>query len=307
VESINRDRDRRLMIERQIAEAERESETARLTAGTATAPAAVVNLSPLSGTAYQELVAAQAELSAMERRLKPEHPDVIRMHSLVRDLEAKAAAEAGIVSAAEDPAPVPISPAELARQERVAEMRAELRQLDHQLAAKEAENERLQSEAVRYQQRIEMVPTRVSQLTELMRDYSTLQTMYSSLLSKREESKIAADLERRQVGEQFKLLDPARVAERPFAPNRQRMIAIGAAAGLALGIGLIALLEYRDRSFRTDSEVVKELALPVLVVVPLMESDTERQSTFRRRLLVGCSLGTIVAASLAIVASTFLG
>jgi hypothetical protein len=59
------------MIERQIAEAERESETARLTAGTATA-AAVAHPSPLSGTAYQELLAAQAELSALERRLKPE-------------------------------------------------------------------------------------------------------------------------------------------------------------------------------------------------------------------------------------------
>ena len=105
VESINRDRDRRLMIERQIAEAERESETARLIAGTAAAPAAVASPSPLSGTAYQELVAAQAEVSALERRLKPEHPDLRAMYSLVRDLEAKAAAEAGIVSAAGDPAP----------------------------------------------------------------------------------------------------------------------------------------------------------------------------------------------------------
>ena len=55
------------------------------------------------------------------------------------------------------------------------------------------------------------MPKRESELVELTRDYTTLQTTYQSLLAKREESKIAANLERRNIGEQFKVLDPARV------------------------------------------------------------------------------------------------
>ena len=71
-----------------------------------------------------------------------------------------------------------------------------------------------------YQAKLDAVPTRESDLVELTRDYDTLQTTYQSLLAKREDSKLAANLERRNIGEQFKVLDPARVPERPFSPNR---------------------------------------------------------------------------------------
>jgi hypothetical protein len=138
-------------------------------------------------------------------------------------------------------------------------------------------------------------------LTELTRDYSTLQNMYSTLLAKQEEAKIAANLERRQVGEQFKLLDPARIAEQPFTPNRRQIILMGVLVGLALGVGLIALLEYRDRSFKTASEVAEQLRIPVLAVVSLMESDAERRRALRRRLAVSCGLGSVVAGGFSLV------
>ena len=56
-------------------------------------------------------------------------------------------------------------------------------------------------------------------MVELNRDYNTLQGLYTSLLGKKEEANIAANLERRQIGEQFKLVDAARLPERPFSPE----------------------------------------------------------------------------------------
>ena len=73
-----------------------------------------------------------------------------------------------------------------------------------------------------YQAKVDVVPTRESELVELTRDYSTLQAAYTSLLTKREDSKIAANLERRQIGEQFRILDPASLPERPYNQT-QRM------------------------------------------------------------------------------------
>ena len=70
--------------------------------------------------------------------------------------------------------------------------------------------------------------------------------MYTNLLGKREESRIAANLERRQIGETFKLLDPARVPERPFSPNRALINLSGMLAGLVLGLAWVVLREYRD-------------------------------------------------------------
>ena len=113
-----------------------------------------------------------------------------------------------------------------------------------------------------------------------MRDYTTLQEGYTALLKKSEESKIAVNLERRQIGEQFKIIDGARLPERPISPDRVRINLMGILGGLALGLGLVALLEYRDTSFKSDDDVVTTLALPVLAVIPAHD---QRRRAPRRR------------------------
>lgn len=70
-------------------------------------------------------------------------------------------------------------------------------------------------------------------------EYDTMSTVFRDLLTKREAAKMAANLERRQIGEQFKLLDAARQPERPFTPNRPFMMLVGAGAGLCLGLTMM--------------------------------------------------------------------
>ena len=69
---------------------------------------------------------------------------------------------------------------------------------------------------------------------------------------------------------------PARLPERPFSPNRALINLMGMAGGLAIGLLLVAFLEYRDTTFRVDDEVVSVLSLPVLAVVPLMLAEREQ-------------------------------
>jgi hypothetical protein len=77
-------------------------------------------------------------------------------------------------------------------------------------------------------------------------------------------------------------------------------------AGLAFGVGLVALLEYRDNGFKTDEQVAALLGLPVLAVVPVMRSEQERRwaRLWRLGMHVGC--GTTVAGCLAVLAYTFV-
>jgi uncharacterized protein involved in exopolysaccharide biosynthesis len=219
----------------------------------------------------------------------------------VRDLEAKLAAEPAA------PADVrPTNGAGSERGKRLQNARLQLELLDRNLAKKQADEQQLRKQIASYQGRVEAIPTRESEMTELMRDYTTLQNQYTTLLGKREDSKIAANLERRQIGEQFKLLDPARIPERPFSPNRTTLNVMGLVGGLGVGVLLIGLLEYRDKSFKTDHEVMRVLSLPVLAVVPMMQSATEKQWAFKKRILVAAACSVTVAAGLGVVAYTFI-
>ena len=60
---------------------------------------------------------------------------------------------------------------------------------------------------------------------------------------------------------------------------------MGAMAGLMLGLALLALIEYRDTSFRTEEDFAVSLALPVLAVIPAMITRPDRRRVEERRLV----------------------
>ena len=138
-----------------------------------------------------------------------------------------------------------------------------------------------------YQARIEAAPVREGELTALTRDYETLQQTYRNLLQKKEESQISANLEKRQIGEQFRILDPARSPEKPVSPDRPRLYVIALFAALAIGLGLAAVAEYFDRSLRTEADVRAALNLLVLATVPYMRDTAASARRLRRRLAIG--------------------
>ena len=147
---------------------------------------------------------------------------------------------------------------------------------------------------------------RETELLKITRDYQTTLDEYKSLLQRKGEARLSANLEARQIGEQFRLVDPASFPERPISPDRPVINSMGMAVGFAVGLGLILLLEYRDSSFKTDEEIIGLLTLPVLAVVPLMQSDADRRRNMRKRLLMGIGLGGAVVGCLAVLVYTFV-
>jgi len=297
VESLARDRDRKLILERWYTDASAEAAPVPVTvpapAGAqGDALAATTTLSP-----RQQLEVARATLERLSLRLTPEHPDIVRTKRLIADLERKVAAEQEADPAgASAPAAVG-SPLELQRRERLRQMRAEIESLDRQVTFKESEEKRLRATIADYESKIAAVPALESEWISLTRDYETLKTAYQKLLAKSEESKVAADLERRQIGEQFRILDPARIPVKPISPERLKINIAGAALGLFLGVALVALLEVRDSSFRTEAEVVTLLSLPVLAQIPVVDSAADLRVRRRRRLLSSAASAMVVLVS----------
>jgi uncharacterized protein involved in exopolysaccharide biosynthesis len=123
-----------------------------------------------------------------------------------------------------------------------------------------------------YQARIQSSPGVEQEYKELTRDFATAQGEYNDLLHKRNESAMSSDLERRQLGEHFSILDSASLPENPSFPIRWQFALGGLGGGFALGGALVLLMEMRDKSIRTESDIESLLKLPTLVMVPSIES-----------------------------------
>jgi protein tyrosine kinase modulator len=269
--------------------------------------AAGINSTPVDPgaplTAAQELQRAKAALASALQTLKPNHPDIARFQKVVKDLEKKAEAEAATAPVSGQTS---ASPLEQARQKRLGLLRENLELVQKQIVGLREDEKKTRAAAAEYQSRLERLPIRDAEMISLTRDYDTIKASYQSLLARKEEAQLAANMESRAVGEQFRPLDSARLPERPFSPDRRMINFMGIAVGLGLGLGLIALLEYRDKSFKTDDEVAATLRLPVLAVVPLMRSVKEKKLAFRKRLILNATLGMTVLVSMAVLTYTFV-
>lgn len=298
VASLETDRGRKLVTERLYNDAVAEQQTAA-----ASPPPPAPNQQPSNDnapagtTARQQLEAARQQLSRLELRLTAEHPDIRRTKAMIVDLEKKAAAEAQATPGSGAAPATPTTAEETRRRERISSLRAELDGLNRTIAVKEAEERRMRGLVADYQSRIDSVPGLESEWISLSRDYDTLQETYRGLLQKSEESKVAANLERRQIGEQFRVLDPARVPTKPMSPQRMFVNLGGLALGIVLGLALAGLLEFLDSTYRNEKDVVNALSLPVLAVVPNLPTAADLKEAARRRRMVAATLAGVLVVS----------
>ena len=250
-------------------------------------------LASTSPTAKQ-LTQAQEALAQLRLRLREDHPDVKRMQRTIEDLQVKLDRES-----AERPIS-PRAPQAGAKPDpralRVTELRQELAQVNATIQRRETELGRLNAQLGQYQSRIMSSPELENQRLQIERDYDTYLRQYNELRSKANSAEMSAGVEQRQIGEQFRVLDAARVPERPFSPKRERMIAMGLFGGLALGIAIIAFLEFRDASFHTPDDVIEVLALPVVAAIPMIQTRLERRRAPRRRFATSVATAVVVIA-----------
>lgn len=300
VDSINQAMNRRLLLEQQLADVQRADLDSALVASTA---AALGSADGTAGSAAREVTAAQAAVEALRARgLKPGHPDLDAASRALRDAQGRYAE----LAKAAGPAGATLSPVEAARQARIESLTSQIDEIDRQVREARVTEQRFRAMAEAAESRLDAMPTRETEMIALTRDYEIINDKYRGLVQKRETARISANLERRQVGEQFNIIDPARLPERPFSPDRVRLNLAGSFGGLLFALGLVALGEYRNRGFKDEADFRAVIGLPVLAVVPLMRTDAERRQAAWRRILANVGFGTLAAACLAVCVYVYL-
>jgi len=200
-----------------------------------------------------------------------QHPDVIATKASIEQLEAQIAerpqkreTQARISQKARETITT-IDPI-------LNRLKVELQEVVDQIDRLKREQIHLKDQISLYQRRVENAPKREEQMSTLLRDYSLLQENYQSLLDKKIQAQLAENLERRQKGEQFKILDIATPPAQPFKPDKRRIFGFAFVLGLGLGGGLSFLREQMDRAFYKADDVEQFLGFPVIATLPKIET-----------------------------------
>ena len=233
----------------------------------------------------------KSQLVALEARYTQKHPNVIRMKEKISELEAKEAKERQVKENTVSEESKNISKTS----ETEKKLLKQLREIDIQIKNFKDEEIQLRSQMKKYQIRVENTPKLEQELMSLKRDYDNIRETYSSLLSRKLEAELAVNMEKKQKGEQFRILDPAKPPERPFKPDIIRIFLMSIGLGLALGFGLAYFRETLDTSFRGPNEVENILQIPVLASIPLTYNAVELRKKKRKKIISILSLVFAIA------------
>jgi polysaccharide chain length determinant protein (PEP-CTERM system associated) len=212
-------------------------------------------------TELQDLI---KQKQALELQYTPDYPDVVAISRKIADLQAE------IKRASAEPAPVSAPAASAANRSdppNLLKLKAQLRAAEASMANTKQEQARIEQQIRMYESRIQAKPQVEEEYKQLTRDHQTASDFYNSLLRKIDESSMATALEQAQQGEQFRVLDPANLPDAPTFPNPFVFAGGGFAVGLLLGLGIAALLEYRDTSLRNERDIWAFTKLPTLAVI----------------------------------------
>ncbi len=288
-ESIRRAQDRKLLLQQQYAQ-----QKARLQQGLQNLTREGRAASTPGESAPASLPELQQQLSQLLTRYTENHPDVIALKQQI-DRQKRAMAAAGTspsrnrLAATGDPLLDSIS--------------FQIKNVDLEIQQLHKEAESLQKKIADYQKRIENTPKREQELIDLTRDYDNLRQTYESLLNRKIEAEQAAALERKQQGEHFSIIDPARVPAKPIKPDIKKILLATLVLAFGAGIGLAFALELLSRRFYDPEDVQSALELPVLICVPYIFTPEEiRQRRLKTALLsTAAVLGYSVVAGLLIL------
>jgi polysaccharide chain length determinant protein (PEP-CTERM system associated) len=194
------------------------------------------------------------QLADLQSRYTERHPDIVRTKKRLADLEKNK----DTMSVKNDP--------------KYREMAGAIAAINTHISRMQAEGERLQAQVGQYRGRIEGTTQREQEMASMLQEYNNTRLQYDTLIKKSEEAQRAENLERRQKGEQFRVIDPARIPEKPVQPDITKVLLIGLFAGLGCGLGGIFVREQLDRSFRDPEDVEVTLGFKVLANIPKIGS-----------------------------------
>jgi polysaccharide chain length determinant protein (PEP-CTERM system associated) len=243
------------------------------------------------------------ELAALRSRYTEQHPSVVQLRKRVEDAERQAPLPASKpVMRATPEVPSKTSVA-TPLSDRILSERIHQRELIlSSIQGLQEDIARLDRQIQEYQGRIERTPKREEELLSLKRDHDNMQAAYKSLLSRKIEADMAVNMERKKKGEQFRVLDAAKLPEKPVSPNLIKIFILTLCGGLGSGLAFVVAADLTAGTVRRKTDL-DYVGLPVLAALPLCR--TQRIAR-RQKANAAATFGLIATASTLTLLFAFL-
>jgi polysaccharide chain length determinant protein (PEP-CTERM system associated) len=227
------------------------------------------------------------ELDALMQRYSAKHPDVVRIKREIESLEA----DKGDTAAVKPASATTTSSANPLKQV----LQTQISDIDAEALALRTQRDQIRAQISTLQSRVDMTPIRAIELSKISRGYEITLRKYQDLLGKSLESELSENMEKKQKGEQFQILDPANFPLKPVRPNRPLILLIGLLAGLGGGFGLAFLWDNLDTSFKRSEDVNAYVNVPLLATIPaLMTRSSVLEQRRSQGVFVLASLGVLI-------------
>ena len=251
----------------------------------------------------QVLRLKKEQLAAMELRYTENYPGISRMKQEIALLEQKieenrrlaVSRQAGIGNTAGKDQEMSMQ-MDYETEQQMESLREKLRGAKLEMSALKRERADIQKNVELYKSKVEGIPRREQELVGLTRDYENIKKSYDDLLKKKLDAEVASNLEKRQKGEQFQILDPANLPARPFTPNRPLVFGIAFAVAAIVGFGGAFGMEMIDPSVRGAKEFSHFSGIPVLASIPSIHDKAYAKKVGRRRAAILGGLITFTTA-----------
>jgi len=235
----------------------------------------------------------QADYGETLKKYSPDHPDVKRLARQVDSLQAELA-KAGRSAPAVASGASPDNPAYI-------QLKARLDATAGDIASLQSQRATLKAKIANLEQRITSAPETEREYRGLARDYEIAQRKYQEVLAKKQEAELANNLESKQRGERFSLIEPPMIPEQPSKPNRMMIGLLGLFLSLGAGVGAGALLESIDSRIYGRAGVVRLLGVPPLAVIPVLDTEETENKKRSRWLVAAASLVLALIAAAVVI------
>jgi succinoglycan biosynthesis transport protein ExoP len=249
----------------------------------------------------KELQDLRLQMQTLRTRYTDDHPDIVALKDKIAKTEAQRK-QNEVESASNRQTGEATNPIDFFAAEGVQRgSPTAVMQLLSQLKANQMEikNEQqhakdLELQTAAYQARLNLTPGTEQELAGISRGYDEAKFNYNSLLQKQTQSQLATSLGQQQQGQQFHIIDPPKLPDKPSAPNRFLISLVGLAVGIVLGAGLAIFLELTDVRFRQEKDLEGILPARMLVGIPRLSTPQEDRSLLIARYME-CGAVAVVA------------